>query len=64
MLGWLLRQVWGKDTRRADWRGGHCRCGGEWRYYDIGFDDGFQCLRCRRIVEVHEYVRFAKEDDP
>lgn len=32
----------------------NCRCGGRWKFYDIGFDDGYQCQRCMRIIETHE----------
>ena len=38
-----------------------CRCGGDWKYYNIGFDDGYQCQKCQQIVEVHEYIRLSDE---
>jgi len=28
-----------------------CKCGGTLVFYDIGFDDGYQCKKCHRIYE-------------
>jgi hypothetical protein len=28
-------------------------CGGPLRYYNIGFDDGYQCWRCGSLYEVY-----------
>lgn len=31
-----------------------CKCGGELKFYNIGFDDGYTCKTCGRLYEVYE----------
>jgi len=37
-----------------------CTCGGTLYYYNIGFDDGYQCDRCKHIYEFHELEELKK----
>jgi hypothetical protein len=48
---------------RRDFAAAHrCLCGGPVRYYDIGFDDGYQCQHCKRIFETHESDKLIPEE--
>jgi len=42
-----------------------CRkCGIELLYYNTGFDDGFQCPRCKVILENHGEHHLRRHADP
>lgn len=47
---------WRKDTSAG------CKCGGKWKAYNIGFDDGYQCQKCLRIIETYEYRQMLNEE--
>lgn len=40
-----------------------CTCGGEIQYYNIGFDDGYQCMKCKHIYEHYELNKLDKEGE-
>ena len=45
---------------KTDWLCRRCRQ--HLLYYDIGFDDGYQCPRCKRILEFHELKKEADKE--
>ena len=43
-----------------------CLCGGVMQYYNIGFDDGYQCKVCQSQADWHnlrERCKISKEDE-